>query len=247
MHGQNAIAPYIKDIPDEQNVQYQVREIFLTLQGEGPFSGHRAVFIRLSGCNLACTFCDTEWDDDKDGYWTIEEIMHQVQSLWSLDSPPYRPNRPPLVVITGGEPLRQPIDQLVAALGNQYFHIQIETAGTLYRECLSKGFVDTVVSPKTPIINAKTAMAARAFKYVISAKDEFDAVTGVPITATQAGARKARLALPPPTLSTDSIYLSPCDEGDPEQNKENLKMAAELALKHNYVLGVQLHKLAGLD
>ena len=73
MHGKNKVA---KRTDNPQSLQ--VHEIFHTIQGEGPFSGRPAVFIRLSGCNLRCWFCDTEWDDDNDPFLSPDEIMKQI-------------------------------------------------------------------------------------------------------------------------------------------------------------------------
>jgi len=242
MRGTNPIAKFISAPPIGEPVAYQVHEIFLTLQGEGPRSGQRAVFIRLSGCHLKCSFCDTHWDDVKDPLMSIVDIVSEVSRLWG-----HGIGRSPLVVLTGGEPTRQPIDSLVSILINQYnATVQIETAGTFYRDCMLLGNVETIVSPKTPHVDPRVAQQAHAYKYIISAGDEFCPHTGVPITATQAGARPARLATPPLHLPRQRIYLSPCDSGNAKLNEKNLQCAAALAIKHGYTLMVQLHKLAML-
>jgi organic radical activating enzyme len=71
--------------------------------------------------------------------------------------------------------------------------------------------------------------------------------TGIPITATQPNARPARLAVPPNWFQRERVYLSPCDNGDAIKNKANLEMAASIALRHGYTLGIQMHKIVGLD
>src|ERR1051325_10188368 len=83
-----------------------VQKIFLTLQGEGPYVGQPSVFVRLGGCNLACNFCDTEFDSYKK--ISLKKIISEVKKL-SQNSSKKRVRN--LVVITGGEPLRQPIEQ----------------------------------------------------------------------------------------------------------------------------------------
>jgi len=239
MHGTNPIAKYIEN-PPIWEPKYQIHEIFLTLQGEGPRSGQRAVFIRLTSCHLRCTFCDTHWDDANDPVLPLPEIVTKVSQLWGDISDP-------LVVLTGGEPTRQPIDDLAISLIEQLnATVQIETAGTFFRECMTWHRVETIVSPKTPTVHPRVAERARAYKYVISAEDSFDPVTGVPVTATQAGARHARLAVPPLGFERQSVYLSPCDVEDDKKNQQNLECAAALAMKHGYVCGVQLHKKIGL-
>jgi 7-carboxy-7-deazaguanine synthase (Cx14CxxC type) len=120
-------------------VSYAVKEIFLTLQGEGAHAGRAAVFCRFSGCNLwsgreedragaVCTFCDTDFvgmDGTLGGrYGTADDLAATVAAQWIGAGERY-------VVLTGGEPLLQVDDALVAALHAQGFTIAIETNGTL--------------------------------------------------------------------------------------------------------------------
>ena len=95
-----------------------VNEIFYSLQGEGHFSGVPAVFIRLSGCNLRCPFCDTDH--------TSGTPMSPVQIAESAAAYPARH-----AVITGGEPGLQLNDELIDALHARGFYIQTETNGTV--------------------------------------------------------------------------------------------------------------------
>src|SRR5580658_3582582 len=84
-----------------------VQEVFYTLQGEGPFSGVPAVFVRLAGCNLACFWCDTDFESST---WrpTFDELLANIEEK--------RPAICNLIVITGGEPFRQNIRPLVCHL-----------------------------------------------------------------------------------------------------------------------------------
>lgn len=95
----------------------RVNEIFYSLQGEGFFTGTAAVFVRLSGCNLRCSFCDTDHESGRE--MSVREIVDAIL--------PY-PTRH--VVITGGEPALQLSDQLVSTLHRHGYFIQIETNGT---------------------------------------------------------------------------------------------------------------------
>lgn len=95
----------------------RVNEIFYSLQGEGYHTGTPAVFLRLSGCNLRCTFCDTRHDDGSE--MAEGEILERVL---------HYPSRH--IVITGGEPSLQLTDSLVEILHNAGFYIQVETNGT---------------------------------------------------------------------------------------------------------------------
>ncbi len=120
---------------------YSVKEIFLTLQGEGAQAGRRAVFLRFSGCNLwtgreedrskaVCQFCDTDFvgaDGENGGkFASAEELAQKVKEVWgrTVAGTPY-------VVITGGEPMLQLDGPLVGALHDQGFEIGVESNGTL--------------------------------------------------------------------------------------------------------------------
>ncbi|HZA53824.1 MAG TPA: 7-carboxy-7-deazaguanine synthase QueE, partial [Candidatus Udaeobacter sp.] len=103
----------------------RISEIFYSIQGEGRLIGVPSVFIRTSGCNLRCVWCDTPYTswrpEGKD--WTIKEILCEVRKY---------PSR--YVVITGGEPLLAPeIEGLTMALKRTGAHITVETAGTIFK------------------------------------------------------------------------------------------------------------------
>lgn len=120
-------------------MSYAVKEIFLTLQGEGAHAGRAAVFCRFSGCNLwsgreedradaVCTFCDTDFVG-MDGtlgarYGTADDLANVIAAQWTGAGDRY-------VVLTGGEPLLQVDEALVAALHGHGFTIAIETNGTV--------------------------------------------------------------------------------------------------------------------
>lgn len=95
----------------------RVNEIFYSLQGEGRWTGTPACFVRLSGCNLRCPFCDT----DHSAYTEmgIDEIMTEISRYPA-----------PIVVITGGEPSLQPLDRLTEAIHKSGRRVHIETNGT---------------------------------------------------------------------------------------------------------------------
>ncbi|MDA8637281.1 7-carboxy-7-deazaguanine synthase [Rhodospirillales bacterium] len=120
---------------------YSVKEIFLTLQGEGALSGKCAVFCRFSGCNLwdgleahreraVCTFCDTDFvgTNGVNGgkFATANELAGKINDIWGD-----RASESKFVVLTGGEPLLQVDDQLLDELHNNGFLIAVETNGTI--------------------------------------------------------------------------------------------------------------------
>jgi 7-carboxy-7-deazaguanine synthase len=119
-------------------VSYAVKEIFLTLQGEGMQAGRRAVFLRFAGCNLwsgreqdraeaQCRFCDTDFvgtDGENGGRYEAAALAGKVRALWGEAEQP-------LVVVTGGEPMLQLDGELVQELHSAGFEIAAETNGTL--------------------------------------------------------------------------------------------------------------------
>jgi 7-carboxy-7-deazaguanine synthase len=137
-------------------VSYAVKEIFKTLQGEGAQAGRTAVFCRFSGCNLwsgreedranaQCTFCDTDFvgmNGTLGGrYGSADALADMIAASWE------GPEARRFVVLTGGEPLLQVDDELIAALHARDFEIAIETNGTIE----APAAIDWLcVSPKTP-------------------------------------------------------------------------------------------------
>jgi 7-carboxy-7-deazaguanine synthase (Cx14CxxC type) len=136
-------------------MSYQIKEIFYTLQGEGANAGKPAVFCRFAGCNLwsgreadrasaVCQFCDTDFvgTDGTLGarYDSADALALQTEKLWPEGELGNR-----FVVLTGGEPLLQVDDALVAALHARHFKIAVETNGSL----LAPEGIDWIcVSPK---------------------------------------------------------------------------------------------------
>lgn len=234
MFGKNPVAKSEIDGDGESLVVVDGKPWF-TIQGEGPFAGDGAVFLRLHGCNLRCFFCDTEFSNPKDPRLSTIQVCHMIEQVG--------PAWCKLLVITGGEPVRQNLSVLIGLMSVRGWTIQIETAGTLWQDCLT----DTVIicSPKTPVIHPKISMYAHGFKYVIQAgfTDEED---GLPLTNTQIeGGTAHRLARPKPGTQVP-IYLSPMDECDPIANAANTAEVGRIAMKYGYRAGVQLHKLMGL-
>ena len=97
---------------------YNVNEIFFSLQGEGRNTGRCAVFIRFSGCNLKCSFCDTDFKSYRE--MTVDDIISTI-SKWKKAG---------FVVLTGGEPTLQVDDKLIDALHALGFYVAMESNGT---------------------------------------------------------------------------------------------------------------------
>ncbi len=207
---------------------YSVKEIFLTLQGEGGQAGRPAVFCRFAGCNLwsgrevdraqaVCTFCDTDFvgmDGPGGGRFPdAEALADAVAATWT-GGPDNR-----LVVCTGGEPLLQLDAPLIGALHARGFTIAVETNGTL----AAPAGVDWIcVSPKAQAPVVQTS--GQELKLVFP----------------QAGVDPQRFA----ALDFERFYLQPMDGPDRVANTE---AAIAYCLAHpQWRLSVQTHKYLGI-
>lgn len=115
----------------------RINEVFRSVQGEGPAMGEPATFIRFSGCNLRCGYCDTNHDSWEE--WRLEDLVREVEK------------GPARVVITGGEPLLYGEDlvPLAAAVAQTGRSVDIETNGTIAPPSELPSYIDNyVISPK---------------------------------------------------------------------------------------------------
>ena len=150
-----------------------IHSIFYTIQGEGPFAGQPAIFIRLAGCNLQCPLCDTDYTSQAlrmqpDAVYRAvdEEINDYIATSGKV-----RNIKCDLVVITGGEPFRQNLSGLVTLLLGKGLRVQIETNGTLYQELpYWHDHLTIVCSPKTGMVSRKLIRHIKALKYVATAE-----------------------------------------------------------------------------
>lgn len=219
MFGSNPILP--PKTSDGKNLDIQ--EIFKTFQGEGIFTGFPSIFIRLGGCNLACKFCDTEFDSFKKE--SLEKILQRTIKLAQKNDK--RTHN--LVVITGGEPFRQNIKPLCDTLLKNGFEVQIETNGTLFQKLPKK--VNIICSPKNPSgkyypIRGDLLPEISAFKFLISASNKnYNFLPEI---------GQDRFKTP--------IYLQPIDEYDEKKNEKNRKLVLKLAEENGCRISLQTHK-----
>ncbi|MGH6837996.1 MAG: 7-carboxy-7-deazaguanine synthase [Methylocella sp.] len=208
--------------------KYAVKEIFLTLQGEGANTGRAAVFCRFSGCNLwsglerdrgnaVCGFCDTEFvgTDGPGGgsFVCAESLATAIESVWTSG----KENR--FVVFTGGEPLLQLDEALIGAVHARGFAAAVETNGTL---ALPQGLDWICVSPKA----------------------------GAPLVANSGS--ELKLVFPQQDLKPDDLsglafshfWLQPMDGAD---RAANTAAAIAYCLEHpRWRLSLQTHKFIGM-
>jgi 7-carboxy-7-deazaguanine synthase (Cx14CxxC type) len=211
-------------------MSYAAKEIYYTLQGEGAQTGRAAVFLRFAGCNLwsglerdrsdaVCKFCDTDFvgTDGAGGgkFATAAELARAVAETWPAAAAQARP----YVVCTGGEPLLQIDDALIAALHDSGFEIGVETNGTLVPP---PGLDWICMSPK--------------------ADAELNLTRGneLKLIYPQEGAPPERYA----GLAFDHFFLQPLDDA---RREENTQAATRYCLAHpQWRLSLQTHKLIGI-
>jgi 7-carboxy-7-deazaguanine synthase len=141
----------------------KVNEYFASIQGEGPLVGEPTIFIRLSGCNLKCDFCDTKYHKDVMKF-SMKELVQYISE-----------SRIKSITFTGGEPTIQENNIMFHQLLSAYddFHLAIETNGTI----LTKFVWDTIViSPKKEridkdVLQRYVAMENTYFKFVYESKN----------------------------------------------------------------------------
>jgi len=207
---------------------YSVKEIFLTLQGEGGQAGRVAVFCRFAGCNLwtgreqdrasaVCRFCDTDFvgTDGPGGgkFATPAALATAVAAAW--EGPPE--NR--LVVLTGGEPLLQVDPPLIDALHGAGFAIALETNGTI---AAPPGIDWVCVSPKADAALAQTTGQELKLVY------------------PQAGVDPARFE----ALAFERFALQPMD--GPERDAATRAAIAYCLAQPRWRLSLQTHKYLGI-
>lgn len=209
-------------------MSYSVKEVFLTLQGEGGQAGKAAVFCRFAGCNLwsgreqdraaaVCTFCDTDFvgmDGPGGGrFATAEALADHILSAW-IGGESDR-----LVVCTGGEPLLQLDPALIQALHDRGFRIAVETNGTL---TAPDGIDWLCVSPKA---NATVVQTSGQELKLVWPQKEVD---------------PARFA----GLDFERFYLQPMDGAD---RASATRACIDYCLSHpQWRLSVQSHKYLGI-
>lgn len=208
---------------------YAVKEIFLTLQGEGGQAGRTAVFCRFSGCNLwsgqerdrekaICQFCDTDFvgTDGKGGgkFDNALVLANAIEATWGERKRAYR-----FVVFTGGEPLLQLDSSLIECLKAKDFFIAVETNGTLV---VPKGIDWICVSPKqgASLVQKQGDELKLIYPQTNMNPEQFEA------------------------LSFKTFRLQPKDD---KNRKDHLRQAIQYCQDHpQWCLSLQTHKLIGI-
>jgi len=196
---------------------YRVNEIFYSLQGEGYWTGTPMVFVRLSGCNLQCPFCDTDHAE-----FTAMSASTIVEVALEAGSGCRR------ICLTGGEPSLQADEELISAFHAAGFTVHMETNGT--RE-VPAGIDWVTLSPKNQVAGLKgdgTVVLKKAAEVKLVFAPGVDPAAWEEFPATWR-------------------FLQPCDVADPVRNREILRLTIEYIQLHpSWRLSLQTHKFLGI-
>jgi len=201
----------------------KITEIFSSIAGEGLRSGEPTIFIRLTGCNLRCAFCDTKYSWQGGKSYSVDKVIEtvgQIRKRFPAD----------WACLTGGEPLLQDVEPLVKKLKKECYKIHIETNGTVYRPFR----VDWLtLSPKPETYGFAPEFTAKAneVKLVVSKELTLEVIQNL---------REKFPTQTPILLQPQSNRKWSIDMG-----MKLLKQTLNLGLK-NIKISVQIHKIYGL-
>lgn len=221
-------------------INLHVSEIFgPTIQGEGPSAGRLAIFLRLAGCNLSCSWCDSKysWDKTHEDFRSDKMTVEQIaEKLWDLCPK----NTNPILVITGGEPMLQgeELNDLIPLI---YFfpRIEVETNGTITPNWLSH--FPTLffnISPKlsnsnVPFDKRINTKFLRHFVFTDRAIFKFVVQNSNDILEIEEIVNEAKI---PNSL----VWLIPLGISEQEIS-ENMKNLAEIAIERGWNISPRLH------
>lgn len=208
-----------------------VNEIFKSIQGEGFFTGSPAVFIRLQGCDVRCSFCDTKYAMDINPDYKsmmIGDIAYKkkespvycelnTDALINFITKKYPAPVNHHIVLTGGEPFLHEIDRLITELVRFQYFVQVETSGCHPIEKQDGMWI--TMSPKQCTIK-EHYQEADELKYIVNQNTDFDKIGDI---------------------VHPYIYLQP-----ESMKVENVKLCVDKTIEYGFRLSLQTHKLIGM-
>lgn len=220
---------------------YKINELFETIQGEGSFTGQPSIFLRLQGCPVGCSWCDTKhtWEIDLADEVSTELMVSKPQESdsWAalsieqvlsvIKEQGYQAKH---VVITGGEPCMVDLTPLCLALEEQGFSCQVETSGTFEILVSEKCWV--TVSPKINMRGGYEILSS-ALKRANEIKHP---------VATQQHVEDLKTLLSTHKVEDTPVYLQPIS-----QKTRATELAIKTCIENNWRLSVQVHKYIGIE
>ncbi|WP_440877274.1 7-carboxy-7-deazaguanine synthase QueE [Thalassotalea sp. PLHSN55] len=220
---------------------YKINELFETIQGEGAFTGQPSIFIRLQGCPVACSWCDTKhtWDIELEQEVNADTVLAKTEETtqWSnvtveqilaiVKAQGYQAKH---LVITGGEPCMVDLTPLCLAFEQHGYSCQVETSGTF--EVLVSEQCWVTVSPK---INMRGG-----YKILSSALARANEIKH-PV-ATEQHVDELKALLKTHNVGEKQVYLQPIS-----QKPRATELAIKTCIENNWRLSVQVHKYIGIE
>ncbi len=222
-------------------IEYKINELFETIQGEGSFTGQPSIFIRLQGCPVACSWCDTkhtwkiELDDEVNQNTMLNKgeetsqwaAMSVVEILTLVKEKAFQAKH---IVITGGEPCMVDLTPLCLAFEDKGYSTQVETSGTFTINVTDSCWV--TVSPKVnmrggyPILDC-AMKRANEIKHPVATEQHVDDL---------------KLLLSEHKINNTPVYLQPIS-----QKSRATQLAIDACIANNWRLSVQVHKYLGIE
>ncbi|OHB36046.1 MAG: 7-carboxy-7-deazaguanine synthase [Planctomycetes bacterium GWA2_40_7] len=156
----------------KNNSPLRVNEIFMSIQGESTYAGIPCVFVRLTGCNLRCSYCDTTYAYVEGSDMSVNEILNKIKRYGCKS-----------VCITGGEPLQQKnVTKLINLLKKNLYKIFVETGGSINIDFLPKSVIrimdikcpDSGMNKEMDWKNIERLKARDEVKFIISSKKDYE-------------------------------------------------------------------------
>ena len=222
-------------------ISYKINELFETIQGEGSFTGQPSIFIRLQGCPVGCSWCDTKhtWEIELNDEVSQDVMLAKSQetSKWASFSVEQilalikkRDYKAKHIVITGGEPCMVDLTSLCNTFENLGYSTQVETSGTFEIKVSKTCWV--TVSPKVnmrggyPILNSAMKRADE-IKHPIATEQHVDDLKALLVEHN---------------IENTPIYIQPIS-----QKSRATELAIETCIANNWRLLVQVHKYLGIE
>jgi len=196
---------------------YNISEIFYSIQGEGEFTGTATIFIRFYGCNLSCSFCDEPKHTTLNISYSFNDILEKIKDFPSKH-----------ISITGGEPSLYNLNNFIDKLQKNGYFITIETNGLNIQNIRKADYI--ICSPKVMDINS-IPLNVESYKLIVNINNKIEILS---------------LAKELRKLTNKDIYLQPENFQD-KINFKNLNALIDEILKDgNFKLSVQLHKFLNI-
>jgi len=221
----------------------RVAEVFVSVQGEGPSLGKPAVFLRLAGCNLRCSWCDTKYAWSGGEELGVEEVAERVRSLLR------RFGGVSLLVVTGGEPLLQSgeLAELLARLRREVPHleVEVETNGTVDPRGVLAYVDRLIVSPKLSNSGLPEEVRRVSDGVVEAVRTHGDRVYVKVVVEGREDVKEVLQVVRELGVSRDRVYLMP-QASTLEELRRKLPAVVEVAVEYGFRVSDRLQVVGGI-